>query len=59
MWFDYSEDIRVVIRGEKQIKKWNRKWKIREINKINPDWKDLFYEIGGTKEMLDDDYQLR
>ena len=29
------------IRREKQIKKWNRQWKINLINDFNPDWKDL------------------
>ncbi len=26
---------------EKQIKKWNRAWKIRLINDFNPNWEDL------------------
>jgi len=25
---------------EKQLKKWNRKWKLALIEKINPDWND-------------------
>lgn len=29
---------------EKQMKKWNRAWKIELIEKTNPDWTDL-YEI--------------
>ncbi len=31
------------IKREKQIKKWNREWKINLINDFNPDWKDLSY----------------
>jgi putative endonuclease len=27
---------------EKQLKKWNRPWKMRLIEEMNPDWKDLF-----------------
>jgi putative endonuclease len=27
---------------EKQIKKWNRAWKIRLIEEANPGWKDLW-----------------
>lgn len=27
---------------EKQLKKWNRVWKMRLIETMNPDWKDLF-----------------
>jgi putative endonuclease len=35
-------DIRVAIAREKQIKKWNRAWKIRLIEKENSGWNDLF-----------------
>ena len=30
------------IRREKQVKKWNREWKIRLIEKHNPEWLDLY-----------------
>jgi len=33
------------IEREKQLKKWNRAWKIHLIEKHNPDWRDL-YEDG-------------
>lgn len=26
---------------EKQLKKWNRQWKLRLIESLNPEWKDL------------------
>jgi len=29
------------IRRENQIKKWNRSWKFRIIEEMNPDWIDL------------------
>ena len=29
------------IQREKQIKKWNRAWKIRLIEQDNPEWRDL------------------
>ena len=29
------------IKREKQLKKWNRQWKINLINDLNPDWNDL------------------
>ena len=32
------------IAREKQIKKWNRKWKLRLIEECNPEWKDLSEE---------------
>lgn len=27
---------------EKQLKKWNREWKLNLIEKANPEWKDLY-----------------
>jgi putative endonuclease len=33
------------IRREKQLKKWNRAWKIELIEKAHPDWRDLWQEI--------------
>jgi len=33
---------------EKQLKKWNRKWKLELIEKLNPEWRDLYTEIGGN-----------
>jgi len=29
------------IQREKHLKKWNRAWKIRLIEEMNPGWKDL------------------
>jgi len=30
---------------EKRLKKYNRKWKLDLIEKLNPDWKDLYEEL--------------
>ena len=30
---------------EKAIKRWNRKWKLRVIEKMNPQWRDLYTDI--------------
>ena len=32
----------LAIEREKRLKAWNRAWKVRLINKDNPDWVDLF-----------------
>lgn len=42
VYFEQFEDIENAILREKQLKKWNRNWKIQLINKKNPDWKDLY-----------------
>ena len=34
-------DIRDAIQREKQLKKWNRQWKLNLIEKRNPNWIDL------------------
>lgn len=33
------------ITREKQIKKWNRSWKLRLIEESNPEWQDLYEEL--------------
>jgi putative endonuclease len=38
-------DITVAIKREKQLKKWNRAWKIALIEKGNPNWKDLYQTL--------------
>jgi putative endonuclease len=35
------DDIRDAITREKQLKKWNRAWKIRLVEAHNPEWQDL------------------
>jgi putative endonuclease len=45
VYFEVCEDIRAAIQREKNIKKWRRQWKIELIEKSNPDWKDLYFEI--------------
>ena len=45
VWFEYHTDINEAILCEKQIKKWNRAWKIELIEAANPDWRDLYEEI--------------
>ena len=39
--YEQTDDIHSAIQREKQLKKWNRKWKLELIEKENPDWKDL------------------
>jgi putative endonuclease len=35
----------LAITREKAVKKWNRAWKIRLIESINPDWRDLWFDL--------------
>lgn len=45
VYFEHFERIEDAILREKRLKKWNRFWKIKLIEKMNPDWKDLYSEI--------------
>jgi len=45
VYFELHEDMNAAITREKQIKKWNRVWKLELIEKGNPLWKDLYDEI--------------
>ncbi|MBU0612401.1 GIY-YIG nuclease family protein [Patescibacteria group bacterium] len=44
-YFEETENIESALQREKQMKKWNRKWKIELIEKDNPNWKDIYGEI--------------
>ena len=45
VWYEQTESIEAAIGREKQIKKWNRRWKIELIEAGNPEWKDLYEDI--------------
>lgn len=41
VYYEMYGDISAAILREKQLKKWNRAWKLRLINEHNPNWKQL------------------
>jgi putative endonuclease len=41
VYFEQFDDAENAIRREKRLKRWNRDWKIRLIEKFNPNWDDL------------------
>jgi putative endonuclease len=45
VYYEFHDDMISAIRREKQIKKWNRQWKLQLIEKHNADWRDLSSEI--------------
>ena len=51
VYYEMHETMEGAIRREKQLKKWNRLWKLRIIEEVNPEWLDLFDERTG--ELLD------
>jgi putative endonuclease len=47
VWFERHESREsVAFRRERQLKKWNRIWKLDLIEKSNPAWRDLTPDIG-------------
>jgi putative endonuclease len=42
VYVETSDSIEAAIAREKQLKHWNRDWKLNLINRANPNWTDLF-----------------
>jgi len=42
VYYEQYDMMDAAIRREKQLKKWNRAWKINLIEMNNPDWLDLW-----------------
>ena len=47
VWYELHATMDTAITREKQLKKWNRAWKLRLIQEINPRWRDLWEDIVG------------
>ena len=47
VWYEQHENVEQAILREKQIKKWERLWKIELIESGNPEWNDLYETIVG------------
>jgi putative endonuclease len=43
--FEQHETRESAFQRERQLKKWNRAWKLQLIERFNPDWKDLADEL--------------
>jgi putative endonuclease len=42
VWYAAYDDLQQARIRELQMKKWKRLWKLSEIERMNPDWDDLF-----------------
>ena len=49
IYYEFHPSIEEAISREKQIKKWNRKWKENLTRSKNPLLKDLYNEVGDLK----------
>ena len=53
VWYEHHHSMEAAIRREKQIKKWNRAWKLELIETMNPDWCDLQDGIDVTATLVE------
>ncbi len=51
VWYEMHETAETAINREKQIKKWKRRWKLKLIEKHNPEGDDL-YEVLSEKDWI-------
>jgi len=42
VWYEVHETRESAFARERAMKKWNRAWKIEVIQKMNPEWRDLY-----------------
>ena len=45
VWYEAIETREGAVLRERQIKKWERAWKLRLIEDMNPDWNDLYLSL--------------
>ena len=52
VWYEQHETIESAIVREKQVKDWQRKWKLELIEKANSGWRDLSIELLGPTDWV-------
>jgi len=45
VYYEATDDVNSAIVREKQLKRWKRQWKIDMIERLNPEWRDLYYDL--------------
>ena len=45
VYYEEHASIEQAIQREKNMKEWNRAWKIEAIEQMNPDWRDLYDDL--------------
>lgn len=45
VWYEECGTMETAIAREKAIKEWKRAWKIRLIEDLNPEWRDLYDQL--------------
>ena len=47
VWYEVHESMISAISREKTIKNWKRAWKVKTIEAMNPEWRDLYEDLIG------------
>jgi putative endonuclease len=47
VWYEMHDSSLSMVTRERQLKQWNRQWKIDLVEKDNPEWRDLYPAILG------------
>jgi putative endonuclease len=42
VWYEQHDTRETAFQRERRMKKWNRVWKLELIERLNPDWRDLY-----------------
>ena len=45
VWYEIHETMESAMYREKCIKHWERAWKIKRIEEMNPGWRDLYQDL--------------
>jgi putative endonuclease len=45
VWYEQHETREAALTRERQMKKWNREWKLQIIEQSNPRWSDLYESL--------------
>ena len=45
VWYEQHETRESAFQRERQLKKWNRAWKLQLIERFNREWKDLAAQL--------------
>lgn len=45
VWYEEYGDIHEAIAREKMMKRWERAWKVKLIEEMNPDWRDIYEDL--------------
>lgn len=49
VWYEVHDSAEFAVRRERQLKEWRRPWKIELIEAMNPDWRDLWFDLIGAR----------